>query len=102
MTESILASPLDDHEPLTDAMERRLRAMALEVIAQHAERAGLADAPSDQVYRRFGVSVNVSTRDDEIFRMALTITDLETGQETRYDLSEDGDLVEFPEAQGTA
>ena len=83
-------------------MECRLRAMVLEVITQHAERAGLADAPTEQVYRRFDVSINISTHDDEICRLALMITDTETDQGTRYDLSENGDLVEFPEAQGTA
>ena len=102
MTESIIASSLDDDGQLTDAMECRLRAMALKVIEQHAARAGLADTPTEQVYQRFGVSVNVSTHDDEICRLALIITDMETGQDTRYELTEDGDLVEFPEAQGTA
>ena len=83
-------------------MECRLRAMVLEVMAQHAERAGLAGAPPDQVYRRFDVSITVSTHDDEICRLALMITDMETGREMRYELAQDGDLVEFPEAQGNA
>ncbi len=102
MTEFTSSPPLDGDNQLTDATERRLRDMAAEVIAQHAERAGLANAPSDQVYRRFGATVQVAGQDDEIFRMVLVITDAETGQMTRYELSEDGDLVEFPEAQGTA
>ena len=102
MTESIFASYLDDVSQLNDATERRLRDMAAKVIAQHAERAGLANVPSDQVYRRFGAKVQVAGQDDEISRMVLMITDAETGQMTHYELSEDGDLVEFPEAQGTA
>jgi len=102
MNEFTSGPPLDDDEQLTDALERRLRAMAAEMIERHAERAGLADASSDQIYRRFGATVRVSGHEDEIFRMALEITDSETGQMTRYELSNDGDLVEFPETQGTA
>ena len=102
MTESTYSPSLDENNQLTDATERRLRNMAAEVIARHAERAGLANASSDQVYRRFGATVQVAGQEDEIFRMVLVITDAKTGQMTRYELSEDGDLVEFPEAQGTA
>ena len=102
MTESTCSPSLDGNNQLTDATERRLRNMAAEVIARHAERAGLANASSDQVYRRFGATVQVAGQEDEIFRMVLVITDAETGLMTRYELSEDGDLVDFPEAQGTA
>ena len=102
MSEMTYGRLQDDGNQLTDATERRLRDMAAKVIAQHAERAGLANAPSDQVYKRFSATVQVAGQDDEIFRMVLVISDAETGQMTRYELSEDGDLVEFPEAQGTA
>ena len=102
MTEMTYGRLQNDGNQLTDATERRLRDMAAEVIAQHAERAGLANASSNQVYERFSATVQVAGQGDEIFRMVLVVADAETGEVTRYELSEDGNLVEFPEALGTA
>ena len=102
MTEGEFGPPLHSDKELSDAMEGRLRAMAAEVIEQHAERAGLANAPPNEVYERFGATIRVSASDDEIFRMSLVVNDNETGLDTRYELSEDGDREEFPRSEGTA